>query len=293
MEKNKFLAVVLFGVLGLSASAEPTTITQGDFTFDVLNDTAVCMTAYTGIEPELVVPASLTVNRKTYKVTKIGDKCCDGNTAIEVLKVPNPVANIGMRAFAGCNNLKTIVLPASITYLGEFCFAVDPVDTVTVYALDPPENPGYFEHGATMTTVWWYYNNIFKGSAGETIHLEHYISESQANSDEKKPSAMDQNVDATLLVPPMSIHKYKECSFDEYISKRKGVWGLFKSIEAIPDYLSGLDDIFTGASESAQAPATIYDITGRTVKENASVNDIQSLPQGLYIFKGKKYVVGN
>lgn len=90
----------------------------------------------------------------------------------------------------------------------------------------------------------------------------------------------------------MSLSKYKECSFDEG-SKREGVWGLFKRIEEIPDYLSGLDDIFTGASESAKAPATIYDITGRTVKENATVNDIQSLPQGLYIFKGKKYVVGN
>ena len=292
MEKNKFLAVALFGVLGLSASAEPTTITQGDFTFDVLNDTAVCMTAYTGIEPELVVPASVTVNRKTYKVTKIGDKCCDGNTAIEVLKVPNPVANIGMRAFAGCNNLKTIVLPASITYLGEFCFAIDPVESVTVYAINPPENPGSSDWGMTNTTSWWSYNNIFKGSASYWNKFESLTSETSANAEANTPSLSDQYVDATLFVPPMSLSKYKECSFDEG-SKREGVWGLFKRIEEIPDYLSGLDDIFTGASESAKAPATIYDITGRTVKENATVNDIQSLPQGLYIFNGKKYVVGN
>lgn len=292
MKKIILLATSMITCIGFSASPAPTTITQGDFTFEVLNDTSVCLTAYTGSEPELVVPASLTVNKKTYRVTKIGDNCCNGNNAIEVLKVPNPVGRIGMRAFAGCNNLKTIVLPASITYLGEFCFAIDPVESVTVYAINPPGNPGSSEWGMTNTTSWWSYNNIFKGSASYWNKFESLTSETSANAEANTPSLSDQYVDATLFVPPMSLSKYKECSFDEG-SKREGVWGLFKRIEEIPDYLSGLDDIFTGASESAKAPATIYDITGRTVKENATVNDIQSLPQGLYIFKGKKYVVGN
>lgn len=51
--------------------------------------------------------------------------------------------------------------------------------------------------------------------------------------------------------------------------------------------LVGVDE--TVAETETVAP--VYDLMGRTVLENATMDDINNLPAGMYIFNGKKYVV--
>ena len=44
-------------------------------------------------------------------------------------------------------------------------------------------------------------------------------------------------------------------------------------------------------TESGIQPLTIYTVLGVLLNENASLTDLQTLPQGLYIVGGQKYYV--
>ncbi len=74
---------------------------------------------YTG---NVIIPASVTYNGKTYSVTAIGDYafyCCSGLTSITI---PNSVKTIGDYAFDRCTALTSINIPNSVTTIGESAF---------------------------------------------------------------------------------------------------------------------------------------------------------------------------
>lgn len=59
---------------------------------------------------KLIIPKSLSINNKSYRVVSLGDSIFYGNTDIKKVYIPKSIFHIGKRAFAGCNNLLEIIV---------------------------------------------------------------------------------------------------------------------------------------------------------------------------------------
>ena len=123
-----FLAVAAmlcctFGT-AFAAGAEPNS--EDDFEFSVNDDfTEITITGYTGTRTDMVIPASI----QDVPVVRIsGAAFCDNNKITSVV-IPEGVKELSDRvwqtstegAFYGCDNLKSVTLPAGI-YIGEASF---------------------------------------------------------------------------------------------------------------------------------------------------------------------------
>ncbi len=68
----------------------------------------------TYIQGELRIPATVTIGKNTYQVTRIGEKTFKDCLGLQSVVLPEGLERIGYWAFYGCNNLKTINIPASV-----------------------------------------------------------------------------------------------------------------------------------------------------------------------------------
>ncbi len=89
-------------------------LTNGDFTYEIINGEAV-ITKYNGTATEVTVPATI----DGYTVYGIGDSAFKDNTKITTVTVESGVKSVGASAFENCTNLATIQLPATIMLCGE------------------------------------------------------------------------------------------------------------------------------------------------------------------------------
>ncbi len=74
---------------------------------------------YTG---DVIIPASVVYNGKTYSVTSIGSYALDGCSGLTSVTIPNSVTSIGMYAFYGCSGLTEVTIPNSVTSIGDYAF---------------------------------------------------------------------------------------------------------------------------------------------------------------------------
>ena len=80
-------------------------------------------TDYNSYSGDVVIPATVEYDSKTYNVTGIGQSAfywCSGLTSIEI---PSGVTRIGSEAFDSCTGLTSIELPSSVTSIGSGVFA--------------------------------------------------------------------------------------------------------------------------------------------------------------------------
>lgn len=59
---------------------------------------------------KMIIPRSLLINNKSYKVISLGDSIFYGNTNIKKVYIPRSICHVGKRAFAECNNLQEITV---------------------------------------------------------------------------------------------------------------------------------------------------------------------------------------
>ncbi|MBQ8487675.1 MAG: leucine-rich repeat domain-containing protein [Prevotella sp.] len=75
---------------------------------------------YTG---SVTVPATVSYNSKTYKVTAVGRSAfveCSGLTSVSL---PSTITSIGSYAFGDCSKLTTVNVPQSVTNIGNSAFS--------------------------------------------------------------------------------------------------------------------------------------------------------------------------
>lgn len=68
------------------------------------------------------IPATVTVNGTTYKVTSFNATSFAGNSTVTSVSVGNNITTIPDGAFAGCTALKTVSMPSSVTTIGKDAF---------------------------------------------------------------------------------------------------------------------------------------------------------------------------
>ena len=95
----------------LSESAE---MTEGDFSYVIVNNSYARITRYSGSATIVQVPSTI----GGYAVQVIGARAFQGNTVLESVELPDGLTTIYAYAFENCTSITSIHLPDSITTLG-------------------------------------------------------------------------------------------------------------------------------------------------------------------------------
>ena len=106
-------------VLLAAASAE--TGTDG-LQYSYHTDNTATVSGYTGAATELIIPAEVTHEGKTYKVTAIGAETFRGNSTLTKVTIPEGVTDIGPFAFDTCESLTSVTIPEGVTAIGNHAF---------------------------------------------------------------------------------------------------------------------------------------------------------------------------
>ncbi|MCR5701409.1 MAG: InlB B-repeat-containing protein [Lachnospiraceae bacterium] len=72
---------------------------------------------------KVVIPATITYNGITYKITRISDNAFKDNKTIESVIIGENIESIGKKAFAGCTSLQTLTIPSKVKKIGESAFS--------------------------------------------------------------------------------------------------------------------------------------------------------------------------
>ena len=85
-------------------------------------DLTATVSRYTGTATEVVIPAEVTHEDNTYKVTAIGYSAFWNNSDLTSVTIPEGVTRIEAIAFGSCTSLKSVTIPEGVTYIGDFAF---------------------------------------------------------------------------------------------------------------------------------------------------------------------------
>lgn len=99
-------------------------INYPDFEFSAMSDTTVKVLNYKGTDLDITIPSRVTIDGKTYNVTRIGSRTFS-SLKIKNVNIPNSIVEIGHSAFGGCVNLRSIFIPSSVTFIGDYAFYLD------------------------------------------------------------------------------------------------------------------------------------------------------------------------
>ncbi len=94
---------------------------QDEFIYIIENGEAV-VTRYIGKQKEIVIPDSVMLDGKKYKVTSIGERAFSYSKSIESIKMPDSIVNLSDEVFLGCTNLENIYLSNNLEYIGSSVF---------------------------------------------------------------------------------------------------------------------------------------------------------------------------
>lgn len=123
---------IYYNILGDKTSVE--------VTYKESNDYGAVGSDYSG---NVQIPEQLQYDKKTYRVTEIGDSAfyrCENLTSVTI---PNSVTSIGESAFRECSGLTSIEIPNSVTSIGESAFG----DCESLMSMEIPNSVTIIEYG--------------------------------------------------------------------------------------------------------------------------------------------------
>ena len=134
------------GDVTINANYEFIKFTQGALSYECTSGTEVKMTACDNSLTSVTIPATVTDNNVTYTVTAIAADAFSGCTALTtVIMEPTTPPTLGNDAFANCNELANIYVPAGTSGAYKTAWA-DYASKIEDY-------------GTCGTNVYWSYNS--------------------------------------------------------------------------------------------------------------------------------------
>ena len=120
---RRLCAALLLTLLAtLSAQAEYATIDGIRYYLNSYDKTARVESKSEKYSGNIIIPETVSYNKKTYKVTEIGIQAFEDCTGLTAIEIPNSVTSIGSSAFEGCTGLTSIEIPNSVTSIGSSAF---------------------------------------------------------------------------------------------------------------------------------------------------------------------------
>ncbi|MFI3240617.1 MAG: leucine-rich repeat protein [Bacteroidales bacterium] len=147
-------------------STEPTEVI---LTYDTDADASTAeVTGYdgvTGLVPtgELVIPATVEIEGITYNVTSIANGTSAtvspfaGCTGITSVVLPESITSIGDFAFNKCSNLKSINLPSGVTALGKYAFGTCGLESIKIPSSLTSIGNNVFNGCSSLSEVYVYW----------------------------------------------------------------------------------------------------------------------------------------
>ncbi|MBR1946616.1 MAG: leucine-rich repeat domain-containing protein [Bacteroidaceae bacterium] len=262
-------------------------ISSSDFTVGVTYEDDLFEYEYRG---EVVIPATVTYNSKTYSVTSIGNYAFNGCDGLTSITIPNSVTSIGNYAFSICSGLTSIDIPGSVTSIGVGAFSYctgltsitipNSVTSIGNSAFDGCDGLTSIDIPGSVTSIG---NSAFSYCTGLTsITIGNGVTSignsafngcdglSEIYSMAETPATIDistfSNYSSTLYVPVGAKEAYRAAGWQDFTNI---VEMDFTGITEIsPDDIEGFDG------------GAIYDLQGRPVSEPAKGS--------IYIIDGKK-----
>lgn len=119
----------------------------GDLKYNILTSTTAEVAGLVSSSPTTIeIPASVTYEDNSYKVTSIGKEAFYYCKSLTSITIPEGITTIGEKAFWGCRGLTSITIPESVTEIGtrafDWCTGLksitipDGVTTIGDYAFD-------------------------------------------------------------------------------------------------------------------------------------------------------------
>lgn len=133
--------VMLVSVIATSQAAIATDFYVDGFGYDIISaaDLTCRLTDGSNATGDITIPEKVTYKGKELTVTSIGYKEYKGDILFSGCKsltsvvLPTSITSIGERAFYGCSNLKSISIPNSVTYIGDYAFyGCQNLDSITI-----------------------------------------------------------------------------------------------------------------------------------------------------------------
>ena len=192
-------------------------------------------------------------------VTSIGKSAFNNCVYMTEMTIPNSVTSIGERAFSTCTSLTEMTIPNSVTSIGGGAFSsCTSLTKVTIGNNITSIASEVFYNCRSLVTIY-------------SLNTTPPSVDSWNFTDEQYPTV-------DVFVPQESLEAYQSAD----------VWKEFQKLQAIPD------DGGTTAIEQVRGnvdteTVTVYTLEGK--KQTMKKADVQSLPSGIYIVDGKKYVV--
>ena len=110
-------------MLGCIGQASAYSFTVGGLYYNKSGSYAIVTYGPTEYYGSIVIPSTVTYDRVTYNVNKIGTTAFSGRTGVISITIPNSVTKIDNDAFWGCAGLTAITIPNSVTSIGRNAFS--------------------------------------------------------------------------------------------------------------------------------------------------------------------------
>ncbi|MBR6490533.1 MAG: leucine-rich repeat protein [Muribaculaceae bacterium] len=124
--------------------------------------------SYNSYSGNVVIPASVSYNSRSYKVTAVGDNAFRNCGELTAVTLGKNIATIGKRAFLNCSLLTTIDIKAAVTVIDDYAFAqCGGLKTVTFNNNAPIEmGTGAFLRCSQLANVKWPSAETLDGRGG-------------------------------------------------------------------------------------------------------------------------------
>ena len=118
---KKGLFTILAMAISLAVYADNFTV--DGIEYSVTSDNTISVFRGKSALVDVVIPAEIEYDGKTYSVTSIGEHAFEGCSKLSSISIPNSVTSIGDYAFRECYGLTSIIMPNSVTSIGNYAFS--------------------------------------------------------------------------------------------------------------------------------------------------------------------------